>query len=93
MSVFYSATSQQRQVAMLKSAYDIRQTPNRTWEKTHNMIEMSRPNYEYAILNRCDFRLLLKMSMDWAHLMEMGSVFQREGAACAKQRLPKPSRR
>ena len=32
---------------MLKSAFDIRQ-------KTHNMIEMSRRNYEYAILNRCD---------------------------------------
>ena len=54
---------------MLKSAFDIRQ-------KTHNMIEMSRRNYEYAILNRCVFRLLLKMSMDWAHLMVMGSACQ-----------------
>ena len=45
---------------MLKSAYDIRQTPDRSWEKTHNMIEMSRRNYEYAISNRRVFRLLLK---------------------------------
>ena len=80
---FLQRQFQQRQVAMLKSAFDIRQ-------KTHNMIEMSRRNYEYAILNRCVFRLLSKMSMDWAHLMVMGSAFQREGAACAKQRFPPP---
>ena len=86
MSVFYSANFN----SVLKSAYDVRQKPDRSWENTHNMIEMSRRNYE---LNKCVFKLLLKVSMDRAHLMEMGSVFQREGAACAKQRLPKPSRR
>ena len=74
---------------MLRSAYDIRQTPDRSLENTHNVIEMSRRSYEYATLNRCVFRLLLKISMDWAHLMEIGSVFHREGVACAKQRFAK----
>ena len=34
--------------------------------------------YEYTALNSCAFRLLLKMSMKWAHLVDMGSVFQME---------------
>ena len=39
----------------------------------------------------CLFRLLLKVPMHWAHLMELRSMFQRGSAACAKQSLPKPS--
>ena len=63
---------------MLKSAYDIRQTPDRTWENTHNMIDMSRRNYEYAILNRCVFRLLLKCQ--W-----IGHTWWRWGA-CSREK-------
>ena len=41
-------------------------------------------HYEYATSNRCVFRLLLKVSMDWAHLMEKGRHAQNN--AC--QNLP-----
>ena len=62
---------------MLKSAYDIRQTPGRSWENTQ--YKNVKSHYEYATLNKCVFRILLKVSMDWEHLMEMGSMLQREG--------------
>ena len=38
---------------MLKGAYDIRQTPDRSWENTHNMIKMSRRIINMGIKQMC----------------------------------------
>ena len=89
MSVFYNTNFKQRQVAMLKSVYDIRQTPHtsRRPDEMHTIWWNTKSHYEYATLNKV-FRVSLKVSKDWAHLMEIRSVFQGEGAACAKGRWP-----
>ena len=94
MSVFYSANFNSDKVPCSKMLMISDRHQTEAVKNTHKMmLKDVSSHYEYAALNRCVFRLLLKVSMDWAHLMEMGSVFQREGAAGSKQRLPKPSMR
>ena len=69
----------QRQVAMLKSAYhismayDTRQTPDTRWHLTKGPQNNKMPSriMNMQNLNRRVFRLFLKMSTDWSHLMEI----------------------
>ena len=69
---------------MLKSAFDIRREAG----KIHTIYDKNvTSHYEYATLNRCVFRPLLKVSIDWAHLMEMGACSSHaQSNAC--QNLP-----
>ena len=48
---------------MLKSAYDIRQTPDRSWENTHNMISSL---YSIAWHHKHQ-GVLLFTEIDWDH--------------------------
>ena len=77
---------------MLKSAIKSEETVI-----VHNIIDLiknkSQSHNAYAFLNKYVFRLFLKLSTEGAHLIDEGKGFHKKGAACAKQRLPKPSKR